>query len=152
MRGVSNPGTKGAEEIVVKHERLLTAIAIALVRWAMDTEGAVDFDVREALEALVRTQRTLSSGLYYESRPENRIAASLFDGLRRTISDFREAEAKRTGLHTIRDSDVLELLSLLQELERVRNNGRKRGRAFIESLTGFQPEDAGAGPSPLVLH
>jgi len=33
--------------------------------------------VREALAALIRTQRTLESGLYYETRPENTVAAEL---------------------------------------------------------------------------
>ena len=45
---------------------------------ALDTPGAVDYDVREALEALIRTYRTLESGVYYESVPANPLAANIY--------------------------------------------------------------------------
>jgi hypothetical protein len=48
-----------------------------LLEASLAQPGAVDSDVRDALESLIRTYRTLQSGLYYETRPTNLIAAGL---------------------------------------------------------------------------
>src|ERR1039457_1014910 len=63
------------EQFVTEHEALLSAIGRALFNAAMNTPGAVDSDVREAIAALIRTQQTLATGLYYESVPGNTVAA-----------------------------------------------------------------------------
>ena len=43
-------------------------------------------------------------------------------------------------MHTVRDADVLGVLVFLQRLEMRYNNGRRRGRAFRDFLTGYLPE------------
>ena len=45
----------------------------------MQVPGVVDRDVLEALDGLIRTYRTLQSGVYYESRPNNPLAGSIYD-------------------------------------------------------------------------
>jgi hypothetical protein len=58
-------------------------------------------------------------------------------------------------MSTIRDSDVLGVLVFLQHLELQLNNGRRRGRAFLDALRqqiDSEQGEAGARPgSPLVL-
>src|SRR4051812_12027433 len=116
------------------HEPLLVALGQAVLFAALETPGAVDFDVREALAALIRTLRTLESGLYYETRPENMVAAEIGRRIQASITEFRNAENERQQITKTRDSDILAALVFLQRLEFGRNNGRKRGRAFVDFL------------------
>jgi len=152
-RQIPNRDIAVREETLVRNDGLLAEIGAALVGWANQT-GAVDLDVRDALEALIRTYRTMASGIYYESRPDNHVANGLFSGLVETIDGYRKTEAEKTGVHRTRDADVLELLVFLQHLEMDRNNGRKRSRAFIGTVMDFYPEPGGGAASetpPLIL-
>ncbi len=47
--------------------------------------------------------------------------------------------AQRTGVHSIRDQDVLGALVFWQRMEWQHNNGRRKGRAFIDSLVSLLP-------------
>ncbi len=58
----------------------------------------VDRDVLEALDALIRTYRTLQSGVYYESRPNNPLAAAIFDALRKGLDEYRSSEQRELGM------------------------------------------------------
>ncbi len=125
------------------HAPLLHRTGHAVLQAAMETQGATDFDVREALESLIKTQKTLDSGLIYESRPDNPYAARIQQRVHRGIEEFREEVAKETGSHSIRDSHVLGTLVFLQRLELQQNNGRRRGRAFLDFLyQNFSPPES----------
>ena len=65
------------EEFLRQHEELLLFVIYSLLQAALRTPGAVDTDVLEALEALIKTYKTAESGLIYESRPENSVAAAV---------------------------------------------------------------------------
>ena len=137
-----NRDVRLSEEFLRDHESVIVWLSLALSR-AMEEGRAVDTDSREALEALIRTYRTLESGLVYETRPQNPYAASLQSALKQSLEEFRERSQKETGMHTLRDSDVLGVLVFLQRLERQRSNGRKRGRAFFDFLrSSFPPRPA----------
>jgi hypothetical protein len=124
------------------HGPLVMRTGHAVLQAAMETQGAVDFDVREALESMIKTQRTLESGLIYESRPDNPYAANIQQRVRQQIEEFREQIAKEMGMHSIRDADVLGALVFLQRVELQRNNGRRRGRAFLDFLfQNFPPPE-----------
>src|ERR1039457_5817059 len=73
-----NPDIRLSRKDLQDNEDLLLFLVRALVAAAMGTSGAVDLDVREALEALIRTYRTLQNGVYYESVPENSLAANIY--------------------------------------------------------------------------
>jgi hypothetical protein len=115
--------------------------------------GAVDFDVREALEALIRTYRTLQSGVFYESVPENQLAAKIFRCVQSGLPEFRQEELKRLGFSKSRDADILALLVYLDRLEHACNNGRRRGRAFLAELKSYYEirQPAGSKPPSLIL-
>ena len=149
-----NQDLQVSEEFLVDHEDLLMAMGRALAAAAFDAPGTVDFDAREALEGLIRTHRTLESGVYYESVPPNPMAANVYRGVQAGAAEFRQAEQQRLGMSRTRDSDVLRVLAFLQRVELDRNNGRRRGRAFLDGLRGLYEEAPAAGgpaPSSLIL-
>src|SRR6266850_7894831 len=83
------------ETFLRDHEPLLVAVGRAVMHAGLGTPGAVDWDVREALAALIRTQRTLESGLYYETRPENTVAAELCRRIQDAVAEFRRLETEK---------------------------------------------------------
>lgn len=129
------------ESFVQEHEHEVMALSLALAR-AMESEKAVDLDAREAIESLVKTYRTLQSGLIYESRPQNPYAARIQERLMEAIEELRESIAEEAGMQMLRDTDVLATLVFLQRLEIQHNNGRLRGRAFFDFLRTYFPEPA----------
>jgi hypothetical protein len=137
-----------SEKFLMDNELLLMFISGSLFETALQTPGTIDYDVREALQALIKTYRTLDSGLYYESRPTNPLAANLYQTIQDSVKAYRDRIAQETGMNTIRDTDVLGILVFLQRMELQQNNGRKKGRAFLDFLRGFVPQQPA---SPLLL-
>ena len=86
-----NPDVKITEKFLAQNTRLFTFLCMAILKHALGAPGVVDNDVREALEALVRTYRTLESGLIYETRPANLLAAGLQQRLRDELNEFANA-------------------------------------------------------------
>jgi hypothetical protein len=130
--GFPNQEIRVSEEFLQDHEALLVAMARAF-----DTAGAVDLDVREALDALIRTYRTLERGVYYETRPDNALASRISRSMQSAIEEYRGHETERLQTRHTRDADVLTTLVFLQRLELDRNNGRPRGKAFLDFLRSF---------------
>jgi hypothetical protein len=137
-----NRDIKVTERMIEENEPLLGFLSAALLTAALETPGVADFDVREALAALARTYRTLQSGVYYETRPDNPLAASIYSALQSAAQEFRTEEQRRLGMTRTRDADVLALIVFLQRVELDRNNGRRRGRAFIDSLRRLYPDSS----------
>lgn len=137
---IPNREIRISEEFLAEREELLTATGHALLQVGLSTPGAVDFDVRDAVAALIRTHRTLETGLYYESVPENTIAAQIYRHVQEGVANFRAEEKQRLGMARTRDADVLAIFVFFQRLELDRNNGRRRGRAFLDFLRGIYPE------------
>jgi len=127
------------EQFLRDHESLVIFLSAELLSGALATVGAIDSDVREALEALIRTYRTLESGLIYETRPANLLAMNIQTKFQESVEALRKklSEQATTG---IRDLDILGVLVFLQRLELTHNNGRKRGRAFIDFLRANFPD------------
>ena len=148
-----NRDIRVSEELLENNQELLEFLGRALATEALETPGAVDSDVRDALAALIRTYRTLQTGIYYQTLPENALAAKIFRAVEAGVGEFRRKETERLGMTRTRDADLLGLLVFLERLELDRNNGRPRGRAFLDLLRGLQPELTGGASdsSPLVL-
>jgi hypothetical protein len=143
---VPNRDIKVADELLNQNEELLAFLTMTLTRAAAETPGVVDFDMREALDALIRTYRTLQSGVYYESRPNNPLAARICDGVQAGIEKFRRDQTERLGMTKTRDGDILGLLVFMQRFELDQNNGRRKGRAFLDALRKVYAEEGGAAP------
>ena len=138
---IPNRDVRLTEDFLRHQEHLILWLANALTR-AMETGKAVDADAREALEALIRTYRTLDSGLIYETRTSNLYAAGLQEALKTAIEEVRKLVAEKTEAQSVRDKDLLGTLVFLQRLELQHANGRRRGRAFFDFLRIHFPADA----------
>jgi hypothetical protein len=145
---IPNKDIRVSENFLNDHETLLTAAARGLLGAAFDVPGAVDYDVRDTLDALIRTYRTLNSGVYYETRPENARANQIYGPVQQAMEEYRKAEAERLGMTRTRDADVLTMLVFFQRLELDYNNGRPRGRAFLDLLRSYVSREDGRVPEP----
>jgi hypothetical protein len=140
-----HPDIKVSGNFLRDNERLLTFASVTLLRFSLATRGAADPEVREALDCSIRTVRTQQSGLYYETRPSSPVAAAIQHHLLEQIRQFRE-QSRREGVETILDSEVLGILAFLQRLAIQHDNGRSRGRAFLDHLRSFFPDQPAPQP------
>ncbi|MCX6622701.1 MAG: hypothetical protein NTY38_16870 [Acidobacteria bacterium] len=131
------------EHFLAENEELVVMLGRALVDATLQNPDIIDNDVREGLEALIRTYRTLQSGLYYESRPANPMAAFVYDHVQRVVTELRQM-LQQAGRAGIRDVTVLGVLAFLQRTEMQNNNGRRKGRAFLD----FLRQNLMLGPPP----
>jgi len=137
---IPNRDIRVSEEFLRDHEPLLIFLGAKILEAVLATPGAVDSDVRDALESLIRTHRTLQSGLYYETKPSNLIAASIHEKVQEAIALLRK-ELSEKGAPALRDAEVLGTLVFLQHVALSRNNGRPRGRALISYLYAHFPHE-----------
>jgi hypothetical protein len=148
---VPNRDVQVTEDFLREHESLLVFLGSQLLEASLAASGAVDTDVREALQSLIRTYRTLQSGLYYETRPTNLIAAAIHRRMQEALEELRKDLAGKNAI-PLRDAEILGTLVFLERVELHENNGRPRGRAFIDYLrTYFLPSEESLAPaSPLI--
>jgi hypothetical protein len=148
-----NQDVNVTEQFLRDQEPLVVFVCSQLLGASLATEGARDFDVRDALDSLIRTYRTLESGLIYETKPANLVALNIQTRLQEAIEALRKKLSEQ-GSTGIRDKEILGILIFAQRLELTHNNGRRRGRAFIDFLRsnfpGVQPS-AGADPAPSLI-
>jgi hypothetical protein len=130
---MSYPEVKVTEAFLREREELMLFCIYALLTAALKTSGALDADVMAALEALIQTQRTLQSGLVYETRSENAIAAGIQREFSQSLVDFQKLIQER-GLSAVRTSDLLTVLVFLHRLGQQNQNGRPRGRMYLDLL------------------
>src|ERR1700730_1408956 len=129
-----------SEEFLRSNEPLLVFLGAKLLQASRTTPGAVDSDAGEAVDSLVRTYRTLQSGLYYETKPANLIASAIHQKLQEALETLRKQLAEKNAT-PIRDADILGVLAFLQRVESFQSNGRPRGRAFIDYLRAHFPHE-----------
>jgi len=134
---IPNQDIKLTEDFLARNEMLLAFIAIGVLEGALARPAATDWDVREALEALIQTVRAAQSGIIYEQLPVNPYAAGITANVLKQVGEIREQEKAETGKSTIGDEMLLRVLAFLQRLEYSHNNGRKRCRAFLDLLSHF---------------
>jgi hypothetical protein len=139
-----NRDIRVSDDFLKAHEQLAAFLGQAVVNAAFGTPGAADLDVREAMESLVRTYRTLESGVVYETRPAGPLAAAIFDAAQAAVPEFRRLEQEQFGMSRTRDADVLGIWVFLQRLGLANDNGRRRGRTFLDLLREFY----GGGTTP----
>src|ERR1700723_3439975 len=77
-----------------------------LLEASLSSAGAVDSDARDALQSLIRTYRTLQSGLIYETRPTNLIAGGIHQRLQEAIEELRKELAQKNAT-PLRDVEIL---------------------------------------------
>jgi hypothetical protein len=128
-----NKDIRITDEFLERNRGLLIFLPISLATACQVRPDIIDFDIREGLEALIKTYRTLESGLVYETRPNNPLAAYVYEKVQESIARYRQALEEKTGV-PMRDTDILGVLVFMQRMEMRHNNGRRKGRAFIYML------------------
>ena len=148
---VPNQDVHVTEQFLREHEPLLMFLSARLLEASLASAGAVDSDVREALQSLIRTYRTLQSGLYYETRPTNMVAAGIHQRIQEAVEALRKELAEKSAT-PVRDADILGTLVFLERVELNQNNGRPRSRAFLDYLRAYFPhsQESVAPASPLI--
>jgi hypothetical protein len=130
---IPNQDIRLNEEFFRDHEELVLFASFTMAEAALRTPGAVDNDVLKALEALIRTHRTRESGLVYQTRADDRVAATVQEHFERSFEDF-EKKRSESGATAYRNAEVLGALVFIERACLTRRNGRPRGRAFIDYL------------------
>jgi hypothetical protein len=151
-----NRDIRVSEEFLGEHEQLLGFLSRVLLAAALQAHDATDRDVRDALEALIKTYRTRQSGLIYETRPDNPYAGMIVQHVNASLEQFQEELRRESGMRTLRDTDVLGVLVFVQRIAVHWDNKRPRGRSFLsllferhgEQLTPAAPEEP---PGSLLL-
>ena len=138
---LSYPAILVTEEMVRDQEELLLFCVYALLQAAMRTAGAIDSDVMAALEAVIQTYRTAESGLLYETRPENFVAVAVQRSFVASLNDYQKLRAERETVPPLRSSDTLAMLVFLHRIGQQNQNGRPRGRMFLDLLRQMTPEE-----------
>ena len=147
---VPNKDVEVTEAFLREHEALIVFLGAKLLECAL-TASAIDSDVRAALESLIRTYRTLESGLIYETRPDNPIAAGIQQRVQEAVDGLRKDLAEKNAL-SLRDAEILGTLVFLQRVELHESNGRPRGRAFIDYLRTYFPHSPAVdAPAPPLI-
>jgi hypothetical protein len=148
---LANPDVAVSEEFIRSHEELLLFCIYTLVQAALRTPGAVDSDVIDALEALIQTHRTLESGLYYEARAQNRIAADIQRSFEVSLADYQKLRTEREHLSPTRNVEILAILVFLHRLGQQNQNGRPRGRMYLDLLRHMTPEQGVEMQAPGII-
>lgn len=148
-----NMDIRVTEKFLEEHDRLLMVVAQFVLGAAIEA-NAVDNDIREALDAMVKTYRTRQSGLVYETRPSNMVASAIQQRVSEAIQKLDDALTQQRGVSSLRDVDVLGVLVFLQRVAFHWDNKRARGRSLLSYLLaqyGHVPEPKPEESTPSLI-
>ena len=134
------PDIEVSDGFLAEHEQLIGQIGFRLLRHALENPKTTDHDIQAAMEKLIRTYETLSSGIYYESLPEEGSQIGVFREVKKFLDEYQEQEKKRGTLALLKEEDLIRSLVFLSRLAAVHSNRRARGRAFVDFLRHTFPE------------
>jgi len=138
------------DEFVREHQPFIAAIAMRLLQSA-SSQSLVDADLRAILDAMVRTWETTSSGLIYETVPENLPRVAIYRDAQKFIENYRKEETERKGMTTLRDGDVLRALVFLGRVAQAHDNRRPRGKSLLAFLRRTFPRIATDRQAPSLI-
>jgi hypothetical protein len=124
------------KSFIYRHTLILNSICLGIFEERTGSPWLLDTDVIEVFKNLVKTMRTLSSGLYYESLPESAVQVSLFHRLKGLIDGFMQPQPE--GLQqTLKVSDAIDVLNFLTYAATVNSNSRPRSRQYLDLLNSM---------------
>ena len=118
-----------------RNAEVLLGLWAAINQYRSQFPSLVDADVREVLEQLARTYRTLKSGLYYDHEPDTLTQKRLYGLMKSCLEEFQNpkdlsAPAPKTG-------DLLDCLQLNLELLERSAPSRPRSRDFLDWIAAL---------------
>ena len=138
------------QQLLYRNTAAINALAHAILEERVRAPGMVDQDVRDALDAVRATMKTLSSGIHYDTLPEGSVASI---GLYRRIKPVLEQLMQPQGLtvDALRVSDIAELLDFLLVTAESRSSGRPRSRQYLDWLASVTPEPPREAASQIIV-
>lgn len=148
---ISDPDVEVTEDFIRRHEELLLFSVYTVLQAALRTQGAVDTDVLEALAALIQTHRTAQSGLLYQTKAGNSVAASVQRKIADSVKDYEKARQAEEQPSRSFDNDVFRILVFLHRIGQQNLNGRSKGRMFINLLSDMTPDSRVDERAPSII-
>jgi hypothetical protein len=140
------------DEFFMTFAPLIDAVLSAVVAERKESQWLVDVDLIEVLKALTATYKTLSSGIYYESLPDNPIRQSLFRRIK-TLFDQLMQPSERIDEPSLKVSEALDILDFVTLAAQANSSIRPKSRKYLDFLASMaRPAAASeASPSGLIL-
>ena len=129
------------------HEPLIAGLMYAIAQLAWRQKDWTDQEFLRALTAITRAVVTRTgSGLIISENSPNPAQQDLQEEIDKLIAQYRSLEEQHLGYFQLKDSDVLRALVFLVRMGHSRTNGRRKSRAFLESIRAqFPAQTATAG-------
>ena len=126
------------QRFVYRHAPALTMLAAGIADVRSQHPGMVDADARAGFEALKATTKTLSSGIYYETKPEGGpVATAVYRALKTLLDEMmRPADPSVAGL---KEEDALEVLEFMIATSDFHSGGRPKSRRHMDWLVSMLP-------------
>jgi hypothetical protein len=140
-------------DFVYEHWPVVAGLSATILHFQGQEKSLNDADILNALAALAETTRTLTTGIYYERPPDAPLPRVLYGRLAEFLQDFKKRQAERTGLATLKEGEIFQLLVFLLRIGKTRTNGRPRSRAFLDFLRARfpLPAQAAASDAPRII-
>jgi hypothetical protein len=126
-------------DFVYERWDVIGGLATTILQFQIQNKELTDRAAASAMEALAETYRTLGTGIYYERPPDELLARALYGQMAQFLGEFRKEQVARTGLSTLKDSEIFQLLVFLLRIAKQETNGRPRSRAFLSFLVSRFP-------------
>ncbi|MGB6626108.1 MAG: hypothetical protein WBE43_15115 [Candidatus Acidiferrales bacterium] len=140
------PDLEFSVEIIRRNQELLSALGLAILKFAREHAAAHDPEILATLAAIAETYHTLESGIYFEREPDAPLPRALYRQLSGFLQEFKKQETQQTGFSKLKDSEIFRLLVFLLRVGKRETNGRSRSRAFLDSLQAQFPQAADKEP------
>jgi hypothetical protein len=139
-------------DFVYEHWDVIGGFAATILQFQMQNKELTDPVAASAIEALAEAYRTLGAGIYYERPPDGSLARSLYGQMVQFIAEFHKQQLARTGLTTLKDAEIFQLLVFLLRIAKQETNGRPRSRAFLTFLgSRFPLPEEAKQPSRIIV-
>ena len=145
------PESKFDRQFAATQGDLLFHLDLAICKFAAGHRELVDTDVLTSLRTLAETYRTQTSGIIYEKPLDYFLQRELYESLKTAIAEFRKDEAQRAGMTTLRDSEVRDALIFLTQLCAIHENGRAKGRAYLNLIRSQFPKEEFQKPASNIV-
>jgi hypothetical protein len=132
------------------HEHLIAGLMFGIAQLAWRQKDWTDQEFLRALTAITRTAATRAgSGLIVAENSPNPMQQALQEEIDRMIAQYRQLEEQHLGYFQLKDSDVVRALVFLVRMGHSRTNGRRKSRAFLDSMrVQFPLQTASNGVAP----
>jgi hypothetical protein len=136
--GTETPHREFSQQFRHRYGVVITTLAQVILEERVGNPSLLDADVREVLEALKATTKTLSSGIHYETLPQGGAAAmSLYRGLKSLVDEMmRPHGLTDDALRVSEAPDVLDFIVVSVDLH---SGGRPKSRRYLDWLSSVAP-------------